>query len=104
MLNALAAFEYVHGYYLVPNSNGTPDETMPYGYDNASLAAAIADPHNSQTYQDAKFVLIPQKGPLPIYQPFLDLAKQTGTGAIINPLVALLNPVTKLLVNLGYDR
>jgi hypothetical protein len=31
MLNALAAFEYVHGYYLSPNSNGEGD-TMPYGY------------------------------------------------------------------------
>jgi hypothetical protein len=49
-------------------------------------------------------VLIPQKGPLPLFQPFIDLGKSTGTSGLIDPLVALLNPVTKLLVDLGYDR
>lgn len=104
MLNALAAFQYVHGYYLVPNSNGTPDEVMPYGYDNISLAAAINDPKNSRTYEDATFVLIPQKGPLPLFIPAIDLGKSTGTSALVNPIIALLNPVTKLIVDLGYDR
>ncbi|MGH3640624.1 MAG: PE-PPE domain-containing protein, partial [Mycobacterium sp.] len=31
MINALAALETVHGYYLTPNGNG-PNETLPYGY------------------------------------------------------------------------
>lgn len=103
MLNAVAAFEYVHGYYLVPNDNG-PTDVMPYGYDNDSLAAAINDNANRQTYQDATFVLIPQRGALPMYQPVLDLGNQLGVGGLVKPLVALVNPVTKLLVNLGYDR
>ena len=104
MLNAIAAFEYVHGYYLVPDDNTTPDTTMPYGYDDISLAAAINDDNNRQTYQDATFVLIPQRGPLPIFQPLIGIGKQTGLSVVVDPLVALLNPVTKLLVNLGYDR
>lgn len=107
MLNAIAAFEYVHGYYLVPNDNG-PTEVLPYGYtygpDGGTLQDAIDDPANSRTYQDATFVLIPQQGPLPLYQPFIDLGKQFGISSIVNPLVALVNPVTKLLVDLGYDR
>ena len=103
MLNAVAAFEYVHGYYLVPNANGLTD-VMPYGYDNDSLAAAINDNANRKTYQDATFVLIPQRGALPMYQPVLDIGNQLGVGSLVKPLVALVNPVTKLLVNLGYDR
>jgi hypothetical protein len=104
MLNALAAFQYVHGYYLVPNSNDpAPAGKLPYGYDTTSLDASIqAAP--KRIYNDATFVLIPQKGPLPIFQPFIDLGKATGTSGLIDPLVALLNPVTKLLVDLGYDR
>jgi hypothetical protein len=43
LLNAPAAFEYVHGNYLVPNSND-PTGSLPYGYTNATLAAAISDP------------------------------------------------------------
>lgn len=100
MLNAVAAFEYVHGYYLVPNDNG-PTEVMPYGYDDDSLAAAINDLANRRTYQDATFVLIPQQGALPLFQPLLGI---TALSPIVKPLVALVNPVTKLLVNLGYDR
>jgi len=102
MLNALAAFEYVHGYYLSPNSNG-PTDTLPYGYDDASLAAAIAAADHRQ-YQDATFVLIPQQGTLPIFRPFTDIANQLGLSGFVDPLVALASPLTKLLINLGYDR
>jgi len=102
VLNAVVALEYVHGYYLDPNSNG-PTDTLPYGYDNGTLAAAIAKaPHRE--YGDATFVLIPQQGALPLYQPVLDIGKQLGLSGLVNPLVALVNPVTKLLVDLGYDR
>lgn len=102
MLNALAAFEYVHGYYLSPNSNG-PTDTLPYGYDDASLAAAIAAADHRQ-YQDATFVLIPQQGTLPIYRPFTDIAGQLGLSGFVDPLVALASPLTKLFIDLGYDR
>lgn len=106
LLNAVVALEYVHGYYLAPNSNA-PTDTLPYGYtygpNGGTLATAIANAPK-RTYGDATFVLIPQQGALPLYQPLVDIGKQTGTSALIKPLVALVNPVTKLLVNLGYDR
>jgi hypothetical protein len=102
MLNALAAFEYVHGYYLSPNSNGETDQ-MPYGYNDATLAYAIAHTDHIQ-YNDATFVLIPQQGALPIFQPFVDLANATGTRALVDPVITLVQPVTKVLIDLGYDR
>ncbi len=37
MLNALAAFETVHGYYLTPNGNG-PNDPIAYGYEPDELA------------------------------------------------------------------
>jgi hypothetical protein len=102
MLNALAAFEYVHGNYLVPNSND-PTGELPYGYTPTTLATAINNaPH--RTYQDATFVLIPQQGTLPIMQPFMDIASSTGTTFLVKPIVDLLSPVTKVLIDLGYDR
>jgi PE-PPE domain len=103
MLNALAAFEYVHGYYLVPNSNA-PTDGLAYGYNPTTLAAAIADPNNIKTYKDATFILIPQQGTLPIMMPFLALAAATGTTAIVKPIVDLVSPVMKVLIDLGYDR
>ncbi len=102
VLNALFAFEYVHGYYLDPTSNA-PTDGMPYGYDDASLAAAIAAAPK-RVHGDATFVLIPQRGTLPIFQPFVDIGNATGTSAFVEPVVRLLQPVTKLLINLGYDR
>ena len=37
LLNALAAFETVHGYYLTPNGNG-PNDPIAYGYTQDELA------------------------------------------------------------------
>lgn len=102
VLNALAGFEYVHGYYLDPTQK-SPDSTLPYGYDPATFPEVIAD-LPGRTYGDATFVLIPHRGPLPLFLPFVDLGQQTGTSQFIDPLVRLLNPVTKVLVDLGYDR
>lgn len=100
--NALAAFVYVHGYYLDPTSND-PSGALPYGYDDGTLATAI-DNAPKRGNDLAKFVLIPQQGALPLYLPVLDIGKQLGISGLVKPLVALVNPVTKLLVNLGYDR
>jgi hypothetical protein len=103
LLNALAAFQYVHGYYLVPNSND-PTGTLPYGYTPETLAAAIQDPNNIRVYQDATFVLIPQQGTLPLMQPIMDLASSTGTTPFVKPFIDLISPALKVLINLGYDR
>ncbi|MFZ0832911.1 MAG: PE-PPE domain-containing protein [Mycobacterium sp.] len=112
VLNALAAFEYVHGYYLVPNSND-PTDALPYGYTDATLAQTIdgllsncteGPGSNCRTYQDAKFVLIPWQGTLPLLQPVMDLADSVGITPIVKPLVDLFQPALKVLIDLGYDR
>lgn len=103
LLNALAAFEYVHGNYLVPNSND-PTGTLPYGYTDATLAAAISNPANMATYQDATFILIPDQGYLPIVQPFIDIGNATGTLGLVKPVVDLLSPDLKVIIDLAYDR
>ena len=71
----VAALEYVHGDYLVPNSNSS--DPLPYGYTPETLATAIQNA-DKRTYQDATFVLIPQQGTLPIMQPFVNLAASTA--------------------------
>ena len=43
-------------------------------------------------------------GVLVIFQPFVDLADTTGTRALVDPVISLVQPVTKVLINLGYDR
>jgi PE-PPE domain len=102
LLNALAAFQYVHGEYLVPNSNA-PRDTLPYGYTSATLATAIQNAPK-RTFQDATFVLIPQQGTLPIMQPFVDFAAATGTSWLVQPIVDLISPTLKVLIDLAYDR
>ncbi|MDT5213425.1 MAG: hypothetical protein QOK18_1664, partial [Mycobacterium sp.] len=57
-----------------------------------------------RVHDQATFVLIPQQGALPIYQPFVDLATSTGTRALVDPVISLIQPVTKVIINLGYDR
>ena len=103
LLNAVFALQYVHGNYLLPNGND-PTGTLPYGYTPETLAAAIQDPNNIRTYQDATFVLIPQKGTLPLFQPIADLAAATGTTPFVKPILDLISPVFKVLIDLGYDR
>lgn len=102
VVNAVLALEYVHGHYLDPNSKD-PTDSLPYGYTNASLAAAIAAAPK-RVYGDATFVLIPQRDTLPIFMPLVEIGNATGTSALIDPVVRLLQPVTKLLIDLGYDR
>lgn len=100
--NALMGFIYVHGNYLDPNSNG-PTDTLPYGYDPETFPEFVAG-LPKRTYRDASFVLIPQKGTLPLFMPLIEIGNETGTSAFIEPVVRLLQPVTKLLIDLGYDR
>lgn len=106
MLNAIAAFDNVHGYYLAgPNRPGTG--TMPYGYTDAELAAAIADPNNIRygghdPNSPNKYIMIPAKS-LPLANLILSLAESTGTTPVVKPLVDLLSPAAKVLIDLGYD-
>jgi hypothetical protein len=104
-LNALAGFWYVHGTYLSPRGT-EPSTALPYGYTIPELEAAIdcaQSPKNCQTYNDTLYITIPAKT-LPIMQPLLDIGAATGTTALIKPLVDLISPVTRVLIETGYDR
>ncbi|BBX07249.1 PE-PPE domain-containing protein [Mycolicibacterium aichiense] len=104
-LNALAGFWYVHGTYLAPKGTD-PSTALPYGYTIPELETAMncsQSPKNCQTYNDTLYITIPAKT-LPIMQPLLDIGAATGTTAIIKPFVDLISPVTRVLIETGYDR
>lgn len=104
-LNAVAGFWYIHGTYLAPKGSD-PATATPYGYTVPELEQAIDcshSPKNCQTYNDTLYITIPAKT-LPIMQPLLDFGAATGTTALIKPLVSLISPVTRVLIETGYDR
>ena len=104
-LNALAGFWYIHGNYLSPRGT-QPSTELPYGYTIPELEQAIdcsQSPKNCQTFNDTLYITIPAKT-LPIMQVFLDLGAATGTTAIVKPVVDLISPVTRVLIETGYDR
>jgi PE-PPE domain len=107
-LNAIAGFAYVHGEYLTPD--GTPPSgALPYGYTADDIRAiesacqADSTGPNCQTYGDTLYITIPARA-LPIMTPILELATATGTSALVNPVVALVQPVIQTLIETGYDR
>jgi PE-PPE domain len=104
--NAIAGFAYIHGTYLDPNQNG--DFTgLPDGYTPTELKDqqnCRMHPTNCRTDDNGNsYILIPTKT-LPIVQPFLDIASATGTTALVKPIVDLISPTLRVLINLGYDR
>ncbi|MGX9789859.1 PE-PPE domain-containing protein [Mycobacterium sp. MMS18-G62] len=104
MLNALAAFETVHGFYLAPNGND-PTATMPYGYTDAELAEQL-DPtlHPENFRYDSKgntYVMIPAKS-LPLSDLVMSVVPAALT-PVVKPFVDLATPVLKVLADLGYD-
>ncbi|KAA0112135.1 PE-PPE domain-containing protein [Mycolicibacterium sp. P1-5] len=104
-LNAIAGFWYIHGTYLSPKGSD-PSTALPYGYTIDELKAATdcsQSPKNCQTYNDTLYITIPNKV-LPIMQPLLEFGAATGTTAIIKPFVDLISPVTRVLIETGYDR
>ena len=104
-LNALAGFWYIHGNYLSPRGT-QPSTELPYGYTIPELEVAMdcsQSPKNCQTFNDTLYITIPAKT-LPIMQPLLELGAATGTTAIIKPFVDLISPVTRVLIETGYDR
>ena len=104
-LNALAGFWYVHGTYLSPRGT-EPSTALPYGYTIPELEQAMdcaQSPKNCQTYNDTLYITIPAKT-LPIMQPLLDIGAATGTTALVKPIVDLISPVTRVLIETGYDR
>ncbi|MDX1874979.1 PE-PPE domain-containing protein [Mycolicibacterium sp. 120266] len=101
-LNAIAGFWYVHGTYLSPDGKSSPGE-LPDGYTPDELAAELADPANQTEYGDTRYITIPTKT-LPLVRPFLEFGGFTHTSFIIKPIVDLLEPVLRVLIDTGYDR
>ena len=102
-LNAVAGFWYTHGSYLAPDGRN-PDE-LPNGLTPDELAAAIADPANQQHLQgsDTTYVLIPTPN-LPLLQPLREFGSATHTEFLTKPLIALIQPALRVLIETGYDR
>lgn len=102
VLNAIAGFWYVHGTYVAPNADSDVGE-LPDDYTPEQLAAEVADENNWQEYGDTRYVTIPTKT-LPIVRPFLELADATGTRFLVDPVVELVSPLLRVLIETGYDR
>jgi hypothetical protein len=102
-LNATLGFWYIHGSYLAPDGRN-PDE-LPNGLTPTELAAAIADPANQQHTQgsDTTYVLIPTPN-LPLLQPLREFGAFTGTEFLTKPLIDLIQPALRVLIETGYDR
>jgi hypothetical protein len=104
--NAIAGFAYIHGTYLDPNQNG--DFTgLPDGYTPAELKDQQncgTHPKNCRTDANGNSYVLIRTKTLPIVQPFLDVASATGTTALVKPVVDLISPTLRVLIDLGYDR
>lgn len=102
-LNAIAGFWYTHGTYLAPNANSDVGEIPDLEYTAPELNAALTDPKNQTVYGDTTYITIPTKT-LPIVRPFLEFGGFTHTSFIIKPIVDLVSPVLRVLIDTGYDR
>jgi hypothetical protein len=103
MLNALAAFDNVHGYYLSPNGNGL-DATLPYGYTPATLAPHLECNVGVNCRLDQygnEYIMIPATS-LPIMNLVMSLTPDL-LKPLVKPIVDLISPVYKVLADLGYD-
>ena len=104
VINALAAFDNVHGYYLTPNQNG-PTDAMAYGYTDAELKAILDGPCPGPNCRvdeyGNEYWMIPAKG-LPIVNAVMGLmpAPLQPFAQVVTDLVS---PALKVLIDLGYD-
>jgi hypothetical protein len=107
-LNALAGFIGVHATYpnpYLPLPAGIPGfpTALPDGYTPTELQQEMTDLDNRQTFGDTTYITIPAKN-LPLLQPLLDIGTLTGTSALTRPIVDLIQPAMRVLIELGYDR
>lgn len=103
MLNAIAAFDNVHGEYLSPNGNG-PTDTLPYGYTPQTLAPHLICTEGVNCRKDQygnEYIMIPATS-----LPIMNLVMSLTPGALkplVKPIVDLISPAYKVLADLGYD-
>lgn len=104
-LNALMALPGVHLSYPNPylSSSRFVPATLPYGYTEAQLQQLMSDPANRQTYGDTTYITIPANN-LPLLAPLIGFGAATGLGAVTTPIVDLIQPALRVIVELGYDR
>ncbi|MGE2832581.1 PE-PPE domain-containing protein [Mycobacterium sp. SMC-4] len=106
VLNAIAAFDTVHGYYLSPDGDDAPDATMPYGYTPETLAPQLNCAVNEQNCRTDGFgntyIMIPATS-LPLTDLVRTWADEARIGWLADPLVDLVEPVLRQIVDLGYD-
>jgi hypothetical protein len=104
MLNALAAFQTVHGYYLTPNGNG-PTDPIAYGYTETELAEQLNRSLHPENFREDSegnvYVMIPARG-LPLVN-VITSALPAPLQPVIKPVADLVSPVLKVLIDLGYD-
>ncbi len=106
--NALMGIIYIHGTDLtgIPMAQrlGIPTtRTGPDGYTEDEFQAMLNDPANRQTYGDTTYITIPTNA-LPLLQPLRDLGTLTRTSFVVTPLVDLIEPVLRVLIETGYNR
>lgn len=104
MINAVAGLETVHGGYLTPNGNG-PDDPIAYGYTDTELASVLSGAcPGANCRVDSygnKYYMIPAKS-LPMFD-LLTSELPAPLKPFVQPFVDLATPVTRVLVDLGYD-
>lgn len=111
--NAALGFFYAHLTYAHPSATSP---AFPWGSTSeASFEELLAsgtvqkypgkddDPNGDPQEWDNTYVLIPSKH-LPLLQPIRDLGAVTGTSAIVEPLMKLIEPTLKVVIDTGYDR
>ncbi|MFS0897666.1 PE-PPE domain-containing protein [Mycolicibacterium litorale] len=111
--NAALGFFYAHLTYADPSATSP---NFPWGsHSEASFEELLAsgtvqkypgkddDPDGDPQEWDNTYVLIPSTR-LPLLQPIRDLGHATGTSAVVEPLMRLIEPTLKVLIDTGYDR
>ena len=103
LLNAFAAFDNVHGYYLSPNEKN-PDP-IAYGYTeselDAILSTACPGAYCRVGSEGNEYYMIPAKS-----LPLINLINSIIPAALrpfTQPIIELVTPALKVLIDLGYD-
>lgn len=105
VLNAVAGFWYVHGQMLWPN--GYNETGLPNGYTPAELADQMnpelhPENFNYDSYGNP-FITVPTRT-LPIMIPLLNFGADFGLSWLIEPLVDLVSPALRVIIDTAYDR